>query len=92
MPLAVRSARTVSPSEKSSRIQVSPLTCFLSSLRRFISVAFSSFVMLARLGCGVFVAVCCGAGGVTVGDRLGTICLRGVIARRGTAVVISLTR
>lgn len=32
--------------------------------------------------------VCCCAGGVIVGDRLGTVCLRGVIARRCIAVVI----
>lgn len=62
------------------------LTCFLSSLRRFISAAFSSLLMPTRLGCVAFVTTCWSAGGVAVGDRLGVACLRGVTARRGITV------
>lgn len=62
------------------------LTCFLSSLRRFISAALSSLLIPTRLGCVAFVVDCCGAGGVAVCDRLGATCLRGVTARRGIAV------
>ena len=57
------------------------LACFLSSLRRFISAAFSSLVRPTRLGCVEFTATGCG-----VGDRLGPACLEGVIARRGITI------
>jgi hypothetical protein len=85
-PLDVRYAGTVSSTAERDRVSSAPLTCFLSSLRRFISAVFSSLVILTRLGCAVFAAIRCDAGGVAVGDRLGTDCLRGVIARRGTPV------
>jgi len=42
--------------------------------------------MPTRLGCIACAVAWYGAGGVTVGDLLGTTCLRGVIARREAAV------
>jgi len=42
--------------------------------------------MPTMLGCITCAVAWCGVGGVTVDDRLGTVCLRGVIARRGAAV------
>ena len=34
--------------------------------------------------------ITCGPGGVAVGDLLGVVGLRGVVARRGIAIVVSL--
>ena len=64
------------------------LTCFLSSLRRFISAAFSSLLMPTRLGCVAFAVTCCGGDGVAAGDRFCVAWggLRCVIACRGIAV------
>lgn len=81
VPLTEQYAATVLSAIGADPVNSEPLTCFLSSLRRFISAAFSSLVMPTRLGCVVFTRVCCGAGGVAVGDRLGVACLRGVITR-----------
>jgi hypothetical protein len=86
VPLAERYAVTVLSAAGTDSNNSALLTCFLSSLRRFISAAFSSLVIPTRLGCIVFAVACCSGGGVAVGDRLGVACLRGVTARRGIAV------
>ena len=86
VPSAEQYAVTVLSAMGINGLNSAPLTCFLSSLRRFISAAFSSLVMPTRVGCVVFAIDCCGSGGVAVGDRLGTTCLRGVTVRRGIAV------
>ena len=64
------------------------LTCFLSSLRRFISAAFSSLLMPTRLGCVVFAVTWCGGDGVAAGDRfcVAWTGLRWVVACREIAV------
>ena len=82
-PSTGQCAVTVLSAPGTGSVNSAPLTCFLSSLRRFISAAFSSLLMPTRLGCVAFAVTCCDAGGVAVGDRLGVACLRGVTARRG---------